>query len=118
MAVAANRSTTITLTGDVTATQTVDAAENAAASGAVTVQALSSGFNSVSVPASTGVTVTSVTIVPPAGNTTAITLKGVTGDTGLRLHDTDPTTIALHSSLTAIGLTAGAAIQGVRFFWT
>jgi len=118
MAVTANRSSTITFTVGVTATETLSAAENAASPGAITVQALASGFNSVSVPASTGVTVVSVTLVPPTGNTTSITLKGITGDTGIRLHNTDPTTIALDSSVTAIGLTAGAAIQGVRFFWT
>lgn len=117
MSVTANRTTTIELTGDVTATLTERAAENAASAGAITVQALANGFNSVAVPSSTGVVVTSVTIVPPTGNSTSITLKGLTGDTGIRLHDTDPTTLALHSSVTAIGLTAGAAIQGVRFIW-
>lgn len=118
MSVTANRTTTIELTGDVTASQTARAAENAASPGSVPVQALANGFNSVAVPVSTGITVTAVTIIPPTGNTTSITLKGLTGDTGLRLHDTDPTTIAIHSSVSAIGLTAGAAIQGVRFIWT
>lgn len=118
MAVTANRSITIALTGSVVATTPINAAENVASPGAVTVQALALGFNSVAVPASTGITVTAVTIVPPAGNATSITLKGVTGDTGIRIHDTDPTSIALHSSVTAIGLTAGAAIEGVRFHWT
>lgn len=117
MAVTANRTTTIAFTGGVTGTQTIAAAESTVSPGAITVQALANGFNSIAVPASTGVIVKSVTIVPPAGNATAITLKGVTGDTGLRLHDTDPTTIALDPSTTAIGLAAAAAIQGVRFIW-
>lgn len=118
MAVTANRSVTIALTGDVALTDEFAAAENAASPGAVTVQALSSGFNSISVPASTGILVTAVTIIPPAGNAQTLTLKGVTGDTGIALHPTDPTTIALASSVTAIGITAGAAIQGMRFVWT
>lgn len=118
MAVSASRVLTITLTGDVTGTETISAAVNAVSPGAVTVQSLASGFNSVSVPSSTGITVTAVTIVPPSGNTTSITLKGLTGDTGIRIHNTDPTTIAIDSSVTAIGLTAGATIQGVRFFWS
>jgi len=118
MAVQSTRSTVITYTGDVTGTEEVDAAANTASPGAITIQALASGFNSISVPASTGVTVKAVTIVPPAGNTTSIILKGVTGDTGIQLHDTDPTTVSLDDSVTAIGLTAGAAIQGVRFYWT
>ncbi len=118
MAVTADRKITITYDSGVEGVQVLEAAENAASPGAITVQALASGFNSISVPASTGVTVTAVTIVPPTGNTTSITLKGVTGDTGVRIHNTDPTTIAIHSDVTAIGLTAGAIIQGVRFFWT
>ena len=118
MAVQSTRSTVITLTGGVTGTETINAATNSASPGAITVQTLANGFNSVSVPSTTGVTVTAVTIVPPTGNTTSITLKGITGDTGIALHLTDPTTIAIASSVTAIGLTAGAEITGVRFFWS
>jgi len=117
MAVTASRKTTIVYTGDVTGTEVIEAADSEASPGAVTFQALASGFNSITVPSSTGVTVTSVTIKPPTGNTTTITLKGVTGDTGVALHPSDPTTIGIASTVTTIGLTAGAAIQGVRFFW-
>ena len=118
MAVTANRSTSIVLTSGVTAGQTISAAENTSSPGSVTVQDLANGFNTITVPAATGVTVVSVTIVPPAANATSITLKGVTGDTGIRIHNTDPTTVAIHSSVTSIGLTAGAGISNVRFFWT
>ena len=118
MSVSASRTATIVYSGDVVGTETLTALVNAASPGSVTVQTLASGFNSVSVPSSTGITVTSVTIQPPTGNTTSITIKGVTGDTGIRIHDTDPFTLTLHSSVTAIGLTAGAAIQGVRFYWS
>jgi hypothetical protein len=118
MAVQATRSTVITFTGDVDGTETIDAAANTASPGAITIQSLASGFNSVSVPTSTGVTVVAVTIVPPSGNATSIIVKGITGDTGVRVHNTDPTTLSLDSSVTAIGLTVGATIQGVRFYWT
>lgn len=118
MAVTATRVLTITLTGDVTGTETIAAASNTVSPGSVTIQALASGFNSITVPLSTGVVVTAVTIVPPTGNSTSITLKGLTGDTGLRIHNTDPTTIAIDPTTLAIGLTAGAIIQGVRFFWS
>lgn len=118
MAVTATRSTTIVFSGDVAGTETLSAASNAASPGSVTVQTLASGFNSVTVPSTTGVTVVACTVVPPTGNTTAITLKGITGDTGIRLHNTDPSTITIHSDVTAIGLTAGAQITGVRFFWS
>lgn len=118
MAVQSTRSTVITYTGDVTGTEEIDAAANTASPGAISIQSLSSGANTITVPSSTGITVTAVTIVPPAGNTTSITLKGVTGDTGVRVHDTDPTTISLYSTTSSFCLTAGAAIQGVRFYWS
>lgn len=118
MSVSATRSTTITFSGDVSGTETLSAATNAASPGSVTVQTLSSGVNTITVPATTGVTVTAVTIVPPTGNSTSITLKGVTGDTGVRIHNTDPTTIAIDSSVTTFCLTAGADISAVRFYWS
>lgn len=118
MAVTATRVTTITYTGDVVGTETISAASNAASPGSITVQSLASGFNTITVPTSTGVTVTAVTIQPPTGNSTSIVLKGVTGDTGVRIHNTDPTTVAIDSSVTAIGLTAAAIVQGVRFYWS
>ena len=118
MAVQSTRKTVITLTGSVTGTDTLEAATNVASPGAITIQALASGANTITVPASTGVTVTAATVVPPLGNTVSITLKGVTGDTGIRIHDTDPTTIAIDDSVTNFVLTAGDAIQGVRIFWT
>jgi hypothetical protein len=118
MAVQATRSNVITFTGDVTGTQTVNAATNAASPGSIEVQALSSGANTITVPSSTGVTVKACTIIPPTGNTTSITLKGVTGDTGIALDETDPTTLALDGAVTSFVLTAGAAIQGVRLIWT
>ena len=117
MSVTATRATTIVFTGDVTGTETISAASNAASPGMVEIKTLSSGLNTITVPTG-GSTVVSVTVVPPTGNVTAITLKGVTGDTGVRLHNTDPTTIAIDSSVTTFALTTGGIITGVRFFWT
>lgn len=116
MAAAATRTITIVYSGDAIGTQSLAAASNAASPAQMTCQDLSSGFNQIDVPS--GGTPVSVTIVPPTGNTTSITLKGVTGDTGFRLHDTDPSSISLYSSVTSIGLTTGGAISNVRFFWT
>ncbi len=118
MAAQSTRVTTITFTNDVEGTQTVEAATNTASPAAIAIQALASGANTITVPASTGVTVTACTIIPPTGNTTSITFKGVTGDTGVRLHNTDPTSVAIYSDVTSFCLTAGAIIQGVRFIWT
>lgn len=118
MAAQSTRVTTITFTGDVTGTQTLEADTNAASPASNAIQALSSGANTITVPTSTGVTVTACTVIPPTGNTTSITLKGVSGDTGIQIHDTDPTTVAIDSTVTSFVLTAGAAIQGVRLIWT
>jgi hypothetical protein len=43
-----------------------------------------------------------VVIVPPAGNTNTITAKGASGDTGIIIHLTYPTVIALGSSATLV----------------
>lgn len=117
MAVTSNRTQTITYTGDVTGTETVSAAQNAASPGSVTLHTLSSGANTITAPTG-GSTVVSATILPPAGNTQTLTLKGVTGDTGVGLHLTDPTTIALAASVTTFCLTAGGTITGLRIYWS
>ena len=90
------------------------AATNASSPAEQTYTNLSSGANTITVP--TGAT--ACTIIPPAGNTTSITFKGVTGDTGVRLHNTDPSSIAIHSTVTTFCLTAGGAITGVRLVWS
>ncbi len=113
----ARRKITITYSGDVDGEQEINAADNADSPGVMELKTLSSGANTITVPTS-GTVPTAVTIVPPADNTTAMTLKGVTGDTGVRLHDTDPTTIALDDSVTAFCLTAGGTITGVRLYWS
>lgn len=117
MSVSSTRSQSIVLTGDVTGTETVSAATNAASPGSITIHSLASGANTITVPTG-GSTVTAATILPPTGNTQTITLKGVTGDTGVGLHLTDPTTIALASSVTTFCLTAGGTITGLRIYWS
>jgi hypothetical protein len=108
---------TITFTGDVTATQTNAALQNPASPAVNQLQSLALGANTITVPAG-GATPAAVTIIPPAGNVTSITLKGVAGDTGIGLHLTDPTTIALAAGVTSFVLNAGNTITGVRFIWT
>ncbi len=108
MATASARTQTITLTGDVTATQTNAAASNAASPGVTELKNLSSGANTITVPTG-GATAVAVTIVPPAGNVITLTLKGVTAD---------PTTVALAASVSTFCLTTGSAMTGVRFIWS
>lgn len=118
MAVTATRTTTITFSGNVTGTETISAASNSSSPGQIQITDLSSGANTITVPTGGSTVPTAVTIVPPSANATSITFKGVTGDTGVQLHDTDPSSIALDSSVTSFCLTAGGDIAGVRLVWS
>ena len=117
MAVESTRNVDISFTGSVVASFTTSAATNTDSAGQMQVVTLASGANTITVP--TGGTVsTCCTIIKPSGNTTSITFKGVTGDTGVRLHNTDPDSISIDSSVTSFCLTAGASITDVRLIWT
>lgn len=118
MAATSTRVQTIVFTGEVTGTHRLEAATNDDAAASIEIKSLASGANTITVPTGSSTTPTSVTIVPPANNDTSITIKGITGDTGIRIHNTDPTTIALDDSVTTFCLTAGATINGVRLYWT
>lgn len=115
MAISSTRTVNVTYSGQgLNANNSFAAADNAASPAQQTYTNLSSGANTITVP--TGAT--ACTIIPPAGNTTSITLKGVSGDTGTRIHNTDPTTIAIDSSVVNFVLTAAAGINGVFLAWT
>ena len=117
MSVSSTRKTTIVYSGDVDGTQEIAAADNANSPGTIGPITITTGSATIIVPTG-GAVPTAVTIVPPGGNEASITLKGVVGDTGIRLHNTDPTTIALHSSITQFVLTVGADVVGLRLFWS
>lgn len=114
MAVNATRSVDIVYSGGVVGTQQLAAAANATSPARIDFITLASGANTITPPAGFA----SATIVPPPANAVSIILKGVTGDTGVRLHNTDPTSIALDSGVTSFCLTAAGSIAGVRIFWT
>lgn len=115
MASSSTRTITIVYTGDVSGTETISAATNTNSPASVTLHALSSGANTITVP--TGGTVpTACVIVPPSGSTVALTLKGISGDTGILIHKTDPTTIALDSSVTTFVINAASSVN-IRIFW-
>jgi hypothetical protein len=79
---------------------------------------LSSGANTITPPASA----TACTIIFPETNTgvdeVLVTLKGVSGDTGVVLHPLDPTSVALNNAATTFVLTASASLAGVRLVWS
>jgi hypothetical protein len=117
MAVTASRVVTVTYAGDVNGNNTLPAAANAVSPGSVTVHTLNAGDNTITVPTG-GTTVKGATIVPPAGNAQAITLKGVGGDTGIPLSKLDPTSIAFETAPANFVLNAGGIINILRIFWT
>lgn len=118
MAVNAARTVTINLTGDVISDKIYSAAQNAVSPGSITIHELAVGANTITVPLATGFTVKGATIVPPSANTQSIILKGVTGDTGVTISNTDPTTIAFQAAPVNFVLTAGGTISGLRIVWT
>ena len=117
MATQSARTQTIVFTGDVTATQTNAAAQNPNSPGVNELKSLASGANTITPPTG-GSTPVAVTIIPPAGNTVALTLKGIAGDTGIAIHLTDPTTIGLAAGVSSFVLNAASTINGVRFMWS
>src|SRR6266446_2178447 len=78
---------------------------------------LANGFNAITVPVSTGLTVKGVILQPPPTNAIALTLKGVTGDTGIALSKLNPTVLAFETAPATIGITTGAALTGFRIYW-
>lgn len=114
MSTLSNRQITVSFTGDVTFPLLANAAPNATSPGETQLISLALGANTIAVPpGSTGLTITK-----PASNATALTLKGVSGDTGIPLHLTDPDSISLNPGQSSIVLTAAAAVSGIRLTWT
>ncbi len=117
MAVTATRVVTIAFTGDINGTNTLNAASNGASPGSITIHTLAPGDNTITVPTG-GSTVKGATIIPPSGNTNAITLKGVGGDTGIAVSKVDPTSIAFETAPTNFVLNAASTIAGMRIIWS
>ncbi len=117
MASTSNVSIGLISIGDFQFNQSYSAAPNSASPSQRDFVTLASGLNTLTPPAG-GSTPKRLTIIPPSGNTATMTLKGVTGDTGVVLHKTDWTSIALDSPVTTLALTCSAQIVGVGLFWT
>ena|SRR3990167_9082924 len=113
MAVSSERRVINHFTGDFVADLYDDAATNAASPGEIENVTLAIGNNTITPP--TGAK--GCTILPPAANTSIITLKGVNGDTGVALHLTDPTSIGINSAASTFVLNAVTQVV-VRMIWS
>lgn len=105
MSVTSDRSVVISFTGDVEFTQEFPATTNSSGSGQNQLVTLAAGANTITVPSNA----VAVTIIKPTGNTVTLTLKGVTGDTGIALSLTSPDSISLASVSTFV-LTASDTV--------
>jgi hypothetical protein len=118
MAVTSERITTIKFTGGANYYQEFSAASNTNSPASENIYTLAVGANTITLPTG-GSTPKGATIIPPVGNEETITLKGVSGDTGIALHKTDPTSITFDSPAPAsFVLTAGDEIEGLRIVWS
>ncbi len=113
MSVTGNRKVTIDFTDDVEYSQEFEAIVNGSSPGSVVTQALASGANTITLPTGT----TGVTIIPDSNNTVALTLKGVTGDTGVGLALTSPSSFGVGAAVTTFCLTA-ASVVTVRIIFS
>jgi hypothetical protein len=117
VAVSSTRTISLGYTGDVVGDESLSAELNTDSPGQIQIVTLASGNNTITVPTG-GTTPVACSIFKPSDNTTAITHKGVNGDTGMRLHDTDPDSISIDDSVTTFVLHAAAEVIGVRLYWT
>jgi len=117
MSITANRTVTVTLSGDTEGSFPFTAASSTTSPGVIgQLYTLSPGANAITIPVS-GYTTKAATIIPPAGNTNLITLKGTTADTGIAIHRTDPTSLGLDTTQTTITLTVSTTVTGVKIAW-
>jgi hypothetical protein len=118
LAVTSSRTVQVQFAGDIIQQTILSALDNAVSPGKDDIVTLAIGANLITAPVITNLVVTGLTIIPPAGNVNLIVLKGVTGDTGINLHKTDPTSIALDITFVSLVLTVTVQVNGVRLIWT
>lgn len=106
----------LNLSGSVTALPTgtknivVPAINSAAASGAVIDINLASGANVISIAPGA----TAAVILMPSTNSLLVTLKGVSGDTGIAINRSTWTVISFDPTATSFVLTAAGVVNGVE----
>lgn len=113
MSVTSDRSVTINFSSEVNYQQTFGAATSTTGSAQNQLVSVTTGLV-VTVPSNA----VAVTIIPPVANTTALTIKGITGDTGIGLHKTDPSSFGLSTTQTTFVLAAASTTSGVRIIFS
>ncbi len=113
MSVTSSRSIVLGFTSAVEYTQEFSAAASTTSSGQNQLVSVTTALT-VTVPSNS----VAVTIIPPTANTTALTVKGVSGDTGVGLHLTDPSSIGLSTTQSTFILAAATTTAGVRLIFS
>ena len=115
MAKTATTTLTVNVQGDGLNYTDADTLSNTAAVAPTSV-ACSAGNNTVNVPTSLQSGTVRVKIKPPAGNATALTLKGVNGDTGISLTPSEPSFLSMPSGTSSFVINAGGSVT-VELEW-
>lgn len=112
-----NRTNSVIFTGNIDTSVAFNATENTDSPGSVLLYDLVAGNNTITLPPATPV---AATIIPPEGNEETLTLKGISGDTGIRLHPTDPTVLTFDPDALPANfiLVAGDDIDGLVIIWS
>ena len=116
MAIAATYTITGSKTGGATGSQTIAVPQVSINPSVPDVKSydLSSGFNQIAVP--DGATIAIIEI--PDANAQTLTLKGVTGDTGIPMDKTKPTILSFAAGTgRTFGITAGGTVDDVEITW-
>jgi len=113
MSVTSDRSVTINWSQDVTYQQTFEAVTSTTGPGWNQLVSVTTGLV-ITIPSNA----VAVTIIPPVANTTALTIKGVTGDTGIGIGASDPSSFALSTTQTTLVLAAASTTSGVRVIFS
>jgi len=118
MAVTSSRTGAIAYTGDIVANVSLAAVTNTNSPGDIDILTLTTGANTITLPTG-GSAPKGATIIPPPANAVLITLKGVSGDTGILIHKTDPTIVTFDTTAaTTFVLNAAAEVVGLRIAWS
>lgn len=108
MSTTASRSVTVGFTSasdGIDYEQTFEAVDSATGPADNKSVSLTTGANTIAIPVGSK----AITIIPLSNNTVQLTLKGVSGDTGIALNLTDPTSVGIES-VTQIVINAASAV--------
>jgi hypothetical protein len=119
MSITSTRTIQVGFSGVVDSQIIQSALENTVSPGELEIITLAIGNNHVLPPSISGIVITGLTILPPSGNVSLITLKGNdVGDDGIPLHLTDPVSLSLDTTFTGLYLQTPTEIIGVRLIWS